>query len=128
MGKGMILFAEDEEEVRTILTRMLEQVGYRILPAQNGKEALALFLEHAEEVDIILSDVVMPEMDGRELVKRIHEIDPRKKIILTTGYPLGSEKEEEPLPKVDRILYKPLQMKDLIRTIEDLRSLPSEEA
>ncbi|GEM_PF-870816 len=125
--KGLILFVEDEEEVRTIITKMLEEVGYQVLPARNGKEALNLFIEHVDKVDIILSDVVMPEMDGRELVKCIQEIDPRKKIILTTGYPLGKEKEEEALPKVDRILYKPLQMADLIRSIEELRSHSNEE-
>ncbi|MCX7786662.1 MAG: response regulator [Spirochaetes bacterium] len=121
-SSGLILYVEDEEAVRDVALRFLHEMGYKMLVAVNGKDAWELFQAHHSQIDLVISDIVMPEMDGRELVHRIREIAPRMKILLTTGYPLGSDREEENLPKVDGILYKPLQVADLVRAIERLRS------
>ena len=86
-GKETILLAEDEPMVRAMCTRVLYDNGYKVLEAANGEEALRLAQTHpAGMIDILLSDVVMPQMGGIELARRLGESRPDIKILLTSGY------------------------------------------
>jgi len=85
-GAETILFAEDEEDVRLLVTDILRQQGYTVLHAQNGEEALALVQNNAEEIDLLLSDVIMPKMGGIELAQAIQELNPSCKILFISGY------------------------------------------
>ena len=79
-----ILLAEDEEAMRTYLARALENAGYSVTAVDRGTAALPLL--EAEHFDLLLSDIVMPEMDGIELAQRCAEISPTTKVMFITGF------------------------------------------
>jgi PAS domain S-box-containing protein len=83
---GTILLAEDQEEVRTLVFRVLSQLGYRVLAGSDGAEALQLLKNCAERVDLLISDVVMPGMTGRELAEKVHESSPMTRVLFMSGY------------------------------------------
>jgi CheY-like chemotaxis protein len=85
-GTETILLVEDEEMVRTITQEILEELGYTVLVAANGAEALSLCEELDSRVDLVITDVVMPRMSGRELVDRLSSIWPKQKVLYMSGY------------------------------------------
>lgn len=86
-GGETILIVEDEEGIRKLLMDILLPLGYRLFMAANGREALALYQTIAGKIDVLLTDVMMPEMDGIELAERIAEMSSETKIIFMSGYP-----------------------------------------
>ncbi len=85
-GQETILVAEDEAAVRGLAERLLTQAGYRVLAAKNGEEALARFATAGESVSLLLTDVVMPRMSGRELASRLTASSPGLKVVYMSGY------------------------------------------
>jgi PAS domain S-box-containing protein len=85
-GSETILLVEDEEVVRGLARRILEQAGYSVVEASKGDEALRFCAEHAAEVDLLLTDVVMPEMSGKELADRLKPKYPELKMLFMSGY------------------------------------------
>ena len=81
-----ILLVEDESSVRRLVSQMLMLTGYRVLEAANGPEALQLMEQQAGEVHLLLTDVVMPYMNGGELAERLSGIYPRMRVLFTSGY------------------------------------------
>ena len=87
-----ILLVEDEEAVRALAEMVLRELGYQVLSAGNGLEALQLVHQHRDRrIDLLLTDVVMPQMGGRELAERLRKADPNLKVIFTTGYTAEAE-------------------------------------
>jgi len=86
MGTESILLVEDEDAVRALTRRVLEQFGYHVTEASGGAEALELIQNQAEHVDLVITDVVMPEMGGEELVARLKQIHPQLRILYLSGY------------------------------------------
>jgi PAS domain S-box-containing protein len=86
-GHETILLVEDAEMVRSLATEMLEASGYTILAAADGSEALALARAHPGGIDLLLTDIVMPGMNGRELAEQLVRIDPGVRVLFTSGYP-----------------------------------------
>ncbi len=86
-GTGRVLLVEDEEVVRNFAARALKRQGYKVLEAASGVEALEVMEKHKGKVDIVVSDVVMPEMDGPTLLKELRKKNPDLKIIFVSGYP-----------------------------------------
>ena len=86
-GTGRVLLVEDEEVVRNFAARALKRQGYKVLEASTGVEALEVMEKHKGKVDIVVSDVVMPEMDGPTLLKELRKTNPDLKIIFVSGYP-----------------------------------------
>ena len=78
-------FVEDETSVRDLTRRMLEESGYRVLPAANGRDALRLCAK-AEHIDLMVTDIVMPEMRGVEVARRVAHIRPAVRVLLMSGY------------------------------------------
>jgi CheY-like chemotaxis protein len=85
-GSETVLLVEDEEVVRNLGVRILEGSGYRVMHTGNGDEAIALAREHGERIDLLLTDVVMPGMSGRELANRLTRIHPETRVLFTSGY------------------------------------------
>ena len=81
-----ILLVEDESSVRRLVSQMLMLTGYAVLEAANGPEALQLMEQQATGVDLLLTDVVMPYMNGGELAERLTRIYPRMRVLFTSGY------------------------------------------
>jgi PAS domain S-box-containing protein len=85
-GSETVLLVEDEEVVRNLGVRILAGLGYGVMQTGNGDEAIALAREHGERIDLLLTDVVMPGMSGRELANRLTRIHPEARVLFTSGY------------------------------------------
>ena len=119
-GRETILLVEDEEPVRNLLKEILRESGYTVLEAPDGGEALALLSRPGQKVHLILSDVVMPKMGGRDLADQVSSLHPEIKVLLISGYPetaLGQQDETEGgLP----FLYKPFTPYDLTNKVRSV--------
>ena len=111
-----ILLAEDEEAMRTYLARALENAGYEVVAVDRGTEALPL-LEAGDHFDLLLSDIVMPEMDGIELAQRCNELSPRTKVMFITGFAAVTLKASRDQPRA-KVLSKPFHLKDLVMEVD----------
>jgi two-component system cell cycle response regulator CpdR len=118
-----ILLAEDEEAMRTYLARALQNAGYDVVAVDRGTAALPL-LEN-ESFDLLLSDIVMPEMDGIELAQRCSEISPQTKVMFITGFAAVSLRASREAPQT-KVLSKPFHLKDLVLEVQRLFGDPSQ--
>ena len=110
-----ILLAEDEDAMRGYLARALEKAGYEVVAVDRGTEALPLL--ESEHFDLLLSDIVMPEMDGIELAQRCNELSPRTKVMFITGFAAVTLKASRDQPRA-KVLSKPFHLKDLVLEVE----------
>ena len=110
-----ILLAEDEEAMRTYLARALENAGYDVVAVDRGTAAVP-FLE-TEHFDLLLSDIVMPEMDGIELAQRCAEISPTTKVMFITGFAAVTLKASREAPQA-KVLSKPFHLRDLVMEVQ----------
>ena len=110
-----ILLAEDEEAMRTYLARALENAGYEVVAVDRGTEALPLL--ETQHFDLLLSDIVMPEMDGIELAQRCSEVSPATKVIFITGFAAVTLKASRDAPQA-KVLSKPFHLKDLVMEVQ----------
>jgi CheY-like chemotaxis protein len=85
-GSEVVLVAEDNDQVRELVTRILTPLGYTVIEAANGSEALAAAESCGRPVDLLLSDVIMPEMNGKELADRLTATHPALKVAYMSGY------------------------------------------
>jgi two-component system cell cycle sensor histidine kinase/response regulator CckA len=115
-GTGTILLVEDEPDVRSLNSRALTQRGYTVLTAENGVEALEVFEGHQGAIDLIVSDVMMPEMDGPTLAKELRRRNPSIKIIFVSGY--AEDALDKDLPDTT-FLSKPLSLKQLVTAVKE---------
>lgn len=92
-GTGTILVVDDEEQVREIIVRSLTSCGYRVHAAESGEAAVEFYTRHGEEIDLVILDMVMPGMDGRETFSKLREIDPAVAVLLVTGYTAQAPEE-----------------------------------
>jgi two-component system, cell cycle response regulator CpdR len=113
-----ILLAEDDDSMRRFLEGALAKAGYRVSAYANG--ALAFERLQAEPFTLLLTDIVMPEMDGIELARRATEIDPDIKIMFITGFAAVTLNTDDAAPKDAKVLSKPFHLKDLVREVDRL--------
>jgi PAS domain S-box-containing protein len=115
-GRETILVAEDQEKVRTVVVRMLEAAGYRVLAAADGVEAVALFREHQGEVALALLDVVMPNAGGAAASAEIHAVRADLPVLFTSGYS-DADQFKPDVPGRWDILMKPYNRSDLLERV-----------
>ena len=116
-GNETILIAEDEERVRNLTRRILELHGYRVLTASDGEEALKVFKDHSQEIQLALLDIVMPKMGGHAVVAKLHELSPGLPIFLTTGYSSISISSDFTPAENVHLLRKPYHTSELLKEI-----------
>jgi len=116
-----ILLAEDDESMRAFIERALIKAGYEVISFANGKEAHERLKE--EPFTLLLTDIVMPQMDGIELARRASELDPDLKIMFITGFAAVTLNTDSKAVKDARVLSKPFHLKDLVREIDRLLAL-----
>ena len=117
-GQGRILLVEDEEGLRALNARGLTSRGYTVLEAGNGVEAIEV-LEKQGDVDLVVSDVVMPEMDGPTLLKELRRRDPSVKIIFVSGYAEEAFQKNLPSDEQYAFLAKPFTLKQLVAAVKE---------
>jgi len=118
-GRETIFVVEDEALVRDAVVRILEKLGYKVFSAGNGPEAMALAEEHSEKIDLLLADVVMPQMSGIELSRKFKIIYPGIKILLVSGY-TDDMSVASGLDKSQGFLQKPFTEDILAQKLRDL--------
>lgn len=111
-----ILLAEDDEAMRRFLAKALKNAGYEVVDFANGAEAYERLKE--EPFTLLLTDIVMPEMDGIELARRAAELDPELKIMFITGFAAVALNPDSQAPKDAKVLSKPFHLKDLVQEVE----------
>ena len=111
-----ILLAEDDESMRRFLRKALERAGHSVVDAGQGDEALTEL--QLREFDLLLTDIVMPVMDGIELARRAAEIDPDMKIMFITGFAAVALNPANQAPEDAKVLSKPFHLKDLVQVVE----------
>jgi two-component system cell cycle sensor histidine kinase/response regulator CckA len=116
-GEGKILLVEDEEGLRALNARGLASRGYTVLEASNGVEAIEV-LEREGHVDLVVSDVVMPEMDGPTLLKELRRRDPELKVIFVSGYAEEAFAKNLPSNEQYAFLAKPFTLKQLVAEVK----------
>ena len=117
-GRGTVLLVEDEDAVRSFAARALGQRGYQVLEASTGTEALDVFESHQGDVDLVLSDVVMPEMDGPTLMAKLRRDRPDLKIIFISGYAEDSFRKHLADNEDFMFLQKPFDLKELAAAVK----------
>jgi len=117
-GRGTVLLVEDEDAVRSFAARALGQRGYQVLEASTGTEALEVFAGHDGDVDLVVSDVVMPEMDGPTLMKELRRDHPEIKIIFMSGYAEDAFRRNLDENEHFMFLQKPFDLKQLAAAVK----------
>jgi PAS domain S-box-containing protein len=117
-GEETILVVEDEAGVRALVKRLLEDLGYRVLQAQSGPHAVDVWQDHGDEVDLLITDIVMPDgMNGVDLAERLRGSRPALKVIYTSGYMADLSREDLSRHHADAYIAKPFSLTDLARLV-----------
>ena len=125
-GHETILVVEDEDGVRALVIKLLENLGYRLLQAQSGPRALDVWREHRSTIDLLITDVVMPGgMNGLELAELLRRTRPSLKVIFTSGYLGDVSRDDFPARETDAYLAKPFSLPELARLVR--RTLDAQE-
>ena len=119
-GSGTILLVEDEDAVRDFAVRALTMRGYKVLDACGGEEALEIVREHDGTIDLLISDVVMPGMEGPALVKAVREITPGLRVIFISGYAEEAFRNSPDRPEDFLFLPKPFSLKQLTSKVKEI--------
>ena len=120
-GRGeTILLVEDEPVVLKTVQAMLSRLGYKVLTACHGKEAFSILNKNLNDIKLVLTDMVMPEMDGASLYKALQEVAPNMKVVMMTGYPLGEESPKILTENIKDWIPKPVSLSDLACTLNKI--------
>ncbi len=118
-----ILLAEDDDAMRTYLVRALERSGYAVVAVDRGTAALPL-IENGGAFDLLLTDIVMPEMDGIELAQKAAIIAPDMRVMFITGFSAVSLRAGQALPQA-KVLSKPFHLRDLVMEVDRMFAAPN---
>lgn len=114
------MLVEDEYLVNDLTKQILERAGYRVLSALNGKEALSLFRKEMDRISLVILDLIMPEMGGRECLEELRKLDPSVKVLITSGH-LVLETEREDIGSAAKgFVNKPYTMKQILTAVREV--------
>jgi PAS domain S-box-containing protein len=119
-GSGTVLLVEDEEIVRHMATKILKKIGYRVINVETPRAAIALCENRKKKIDLILTDVVMPEMNGCEMIERISAIRPGIKVLFMTGYSADLVAQRGICEENMYLIQKPFDMASLNNKIKEI--------
>ncbi len=116
-GNGTILLIDDEELIRITASTQLQSFGYKVLLAENGKDGVTLFQKNRHRIDIIILDMIMPIMGGREALSKIREIDQNIPVIIASGFAKDDDIDALKILKISGFLHKPYRKQELFKKI-----------
>jgi PAS domain S-box-containing protein len=116
-GTGTILLIDDEEMVLEVGERFLKVMGYQVLTAREGREAIEVYKKHRDTIDLVLLDIIMPNMKGGEVFDRLKEINPEVKVLLSSGYSIDGEASRILERGCSGFIQKPFDMNQLSQSI-----------
>jgi len=120
MGSETLLFIDDEDMIIEIAEDMLGLLGYKVLAARSGKEAIEIYQKNKEQIDIVVLDMVMPDMNGGETYDRIKDINPDVKTLLSSGYSINGQATEILNRGCNGFIQKPFKMKELSQKLKGI--------
>jgi two-component system, cell cycle response regulator CpdR len=113
-----IILAEDDSDMRRFLVKALQNAGYDVISFDNGLSAYQRLRE--EPFELLLTDIVMPEMDGIELARRARELDPDIKIMFITGFAAVALNSDAAAPRNAKVLSKPVHLRELVNEVQKM--------
>ena len=116
-GRGTILLVDDEAMILDMGLKMLERLGYSVLGAKEGEEAVEIYKAKKDVIDLVILDMIMPKMGGGEAYDRMKEIKPNVKVLLSSGYSIDGPAKEILQRGCNAFIQKPFSMKDLSQAI-----------
>jgi two-component system cell cycle sensor histidine kinase/response regulator CckA len=119
-GQGTILLVDDEEMILDVGSQMLKKIGYDVLTAPGGREAVSVYQNNCNRIDIVILDMIMPEMGGGQTYESLKEIDPEVNVLLSSGYSRDGQAEEILKKGCKGFIQKPFNMKDLSHKIAEI--------
>ncbi|HTA76940.1 MAG TPA: response regulator [bacterium] len=117
VGSETILVTEDEEGVRKVLVRALEKQGYKVLQAENGQEGVRRAAGYSDKIDLLLTDTVMPKMNGKELADEVRKFRPKMKVIFISGYAQEILSQQGILDSSIHLIQKPFDLDFMVREV-----------
>ncbi len=118
-GKGTILLVDDERMILEVGEQMLNKLGYRVMVAEGGEDAIQIYQNDKSDIDMIILDVTMPGMSGSETYKRLKEIDPYVKVLLSSGYNINIKIQEIIDQGCNGFIQKPFSIRDIAIKISE---------
>jgi DNA-binding NtrC family response regulator len=115
-----VLLVDDEEVVLDVGTRMLQRIGFTVLSAGNGKEALRIYSENKDRIELVVLDMVMPDMGGKVVFDRMKQLNSKVKVLLASGYSLNDEAAEIMRNGCDGFIQKPYNLRALTAKIDQI--------
>ena len=115
-----ILLVDDEELIREVSQEMLKTMDYDVLTARDGEEAIEVYNKHRDIIDLVLLDMVMPDMGGSKVYNRLKEMNPDVKVLLSSGYSINGEATEIMERGCNGFIQKPFNLKDLSQKIKEI--------
>jgi PAS domain S-box-containing protein len=119
-GSGIILLVDDEDMIIRVGRQMLEALGYQVIEARSGKEAVEVYRENQDRIHVIILDVIMPDMDGSETFDLLKEIDPDVKVLLASGYSIDGKAGEILERGCHGFIQKPFDLNNLSTVISEI--------
>jgi PAS domain S-box-containing protein len=119
-GKETLLLVDDEDMILEVGARMLEALGYKILTAKGGKEAVKIYKSNKHKISLVILDMVMPDMGGGEVYDKIKKVNPDVKVLLSSGYDIEFQAAEILSLRCDSFIQKPFDIKTLSREIRKI--------
>ena len=114
------MLVEDDDAVRMFAARALRNKGYRVIEAKSGETALDLIRDAADKINLLITDVVMPQMDGPALIRQVRQIDPDIKVIFISGYTEEAFRQRLDSDREIHFLAKPFSLKQLAIKVKDV--------
>ena len=119
-GSETVLFVDDENMIIEVAKEVLEHLGYKVLISKTGKEAIETYHKNKEKIDIVLLDMIMPNMSGSDTYDRMKEIDPDIKVLLSSGYSINGQATEIMDRGCNGFIQKPFKMKELSQKLREI--------
>ncbi len=116
-GQETVLLVDDEDMIIDVGTRMLKKLGYQVFTARDGKEAIDIFKKHQDKIDLIVLDMIMPQMGGGETYDRIKKIKPDVKVLLSSGFSINGQASEILNRGCNGFIQKPFNLQNLSQNL-----------
>jgi len=119
-GTETLLLVDDEDMIINVGEPMLDRLGYKVIIAKSGKEAIEVYIENQDKIDMLILDMIMPDMSGRMAYDRLKEVNPGVKVLLSSGYGIDGEAKEILGKGCDGFIQKPFNMEQLSRSVREI--------
>jgi CheY-like chemotaxis protein len=119
-GSETILLVDDEQMTLESASELIEELGYRVITAENGRKAIEIFEIEHDHIDLVVLDMIMPGMTGGEVFDRLREIDPRIKVLLSSGYSINGEATKILDRGCDGFIQKPFKVELFARKVREI--------